>query len=347
MDFGPISSLLQDDSINEIMVNSFDSVFIEKSGRIEPTTVNFGSRKELEQFIASLGKSLGGNLSRETPFLDAQLENGSRINIVVPPMAFAGPTLTIRKFPSLALTLDRLVSMGTLTSRCAHFLKLCVRGRVNLIVSGGTSSGKTTFLNALTEFIPEDERIITIEDTPELNLNHQNWVRLCSVNTIKGESITTRDCLVNALRMRPDRIIVGECRRNETFEMLQAMNTGHSGSLTTVHANTPRDCLSRIESLILSHADFPLGALRKQIVSAIDIIVQLRRDKSGERIVTEVLELTGTEGDIITAQNIFSLNSMEESAPTGILPKLSEKLLEKGIPIPAGFFNPDKPFSEK
>ena len=347
VDFGILRPLMEDATVNEIMVNGFDKIFIERRGKLEKTKLSFGSAKSLLQFVAAIAKSKGVELTSERPYLDSHLPDGSRLNIVVPPMAVDSPALTFRRFSPQIYQLKDLVALGTLSDRCAYFLNLCVKARANIIISGGTSSGKTTFLNALVDVIPRDERIVTIEDTPELRIANPNWVRLEAVHTMRGDGISVRDCLVNALRMRPDRIIVGECRKNETFEMLQAMNTGHSGSLTTIHANTARDCLSRIESLVLSHADFPLPALRKQIVSALDIIVQLRRDKSGERIVTDVLELTGTEGDMITAQNIFALDAMEHAVPSGLSPKFAAEILECGLKIPDGFFDPKAQFRVK
>lgn len=347
LDFGILAPLLNDETINEVMVNAFDKVFVERRGKLELTKLSFGSQARFETFVLGLAKARGFELNTERPCLDSTLPDGSRLNIVIPPMAVGSPALTLRRFAPQIYQLKDLVELGTLTDRCAYFLSLCVKARANIIISGGTSSGKTTFLNALADLIPRDERIVTIEDTPELRLSHPNWIRLEAVHSLHAPTITVRDCLVNSLRMRPDRIIVGECRKNETFEMLQAMNTGHTGSLTSIHANTTRDCLARIESLVLSHADFPLPALRKQIVSAVNFVLQLRRDKSGERILTDVLELTGTEGESITAQSIFALDEMEHSAPTGLQPKFAEEIKACGYKIPDGIFDPAVPFRLK
>lgn len=335
----PLAPLFTDDSITEIMVNRFDRIFIERSGEIEGTAVRFSSPNELFQLAVGLAKARGTNLTMENPCLDASLEDGSRINITIPPMSLEGPVLTIRKFGSRILSLDDLVQMGCLTLKAKQFISFCIQARANIIISGGTSSGKTTLLNAAAHEIPRQQRIVTIEDTPELRLPHENWVRLESVHSLSGMNVSVRDCVVAALRMRPDRIIVGECRKSETFEMLQAMNTGHDGSLTSIHSNSPRDCLARIESLILSNMDFPLLALRRQIASAINFIVQIKRDRGGDRIITEIVEVTGIEKDTITLQPIFVLGPHEELDLTGFVPKFLPEMQARRVRIPANFFD--------
>lgn len=337
--FSVLAPLFSDPEISEIMVNRYDRVFVEKKGKLESTSISFGSREALNHAVNSFASAKGIPLNTENPYTDTNLEDGSRLNITIAPMAVDGPFLTIRKFAPRAYTLSDLVNLGTLSVRAKTFLEYAILSRASLIVSGGTSSGKTTLLNALAQEIPASERIITIEDTPELRLPHQNWIRLEAVHSFQGEKISVRDCLVTALRMRPDRIIVGECRKKETFEMLQAMNTGHRGSLTTVHANSPRDCISRLESLVLSHVDFPAPALRRQIASALDFIIQVRRDQSGERMISEIAEVQGMQEDVVTLQPIFRTNSFDELELTGLVPKFLTEMLNQGIPIPKNFFD--------
>lgn len=352
LNFGPIQSLLLDDSISEIMVNRFDKVFVEKEGQLHSTALRFPSEKALVELIQTIAANVGREVSTDHPAMDGYLPDGSRVNASLPPMVPNGATLTIRKFRKKPFTLEDFVKIGSLSDKAAYFLHACVIARLNLVVSGGTGTGKTTFLNGLSSVIPENERIITIEDVSELNLQHDNWVRLESVFRPGRPNVTTRDCLINSLRMRPDRILVGECRRDETFEMLQAMNTGHDGSMTTVHANSSRDCLSRLESLILtSNVEMPLPALRKQIASAVYLIVQLKRHKSGQRVVQEIVEITGMEQTTITTQVLFSREKkklMGSAAPaqgmdpllaTGIVPTFLEKFSEAGIQFPPNFFD--------
>ncbi len=346
-DMRVLRSLFEDSAINEIMVNRYDQIFVEHNGKLEPTNIQFDSEQDLYRLIEELAHQRGTILSNKQPFLDTFLEDGSRVNAVIPPMSVDGPALTIRRFSENPFALSDLISLQCLSDRCAYFLQLCVHAKTNIIVSGGTSSGKTTLLNVLSALIPTDERIITIEDTPELNLVHSNWVRLESVPNFNENSITIRDCLRNALRMRPDRIIIGECRGAEAFDMLQALNTGHDGSLTTVHANSPRDCLARLESLILASQDYPLTALRKQIVSAIDIIVQVKRDRSGERRITDILELTGIEETVITTQSIFEQDDMEVAEVNGLVPQIMSAFQECGLKIPNNFFDPNTYFKPK
>lgn len=343
LNFGPIQPLLQDETVSEIMVNQFDKVFVEKGGKLQPTPLKFPSDKALQELIQAIAKFAGRSISDAHPFMDGYLPDGSRVNAAFPPMAPRGAALTIRKFRKQPFTLQDYLELGSLSDKAAFFLHACVIARINLVVSGGTGTGKTTFLNALSAVIPETERVITIEDVSELSLQQQNWVRLESSYRPGFAPITTRDCLINALRMRPDRILVGECRRDETFEMLQAMNTGHDGSMTTVHANSSRDCLTRLESLILtSNIEMPLPALRKQMAGAIDLIVQLKRHKDGKRLVQEIVEVTGMEQATVTTQNVFSRERNGEGplVSAGLVPSFLEKFSDAGIQFPANFFDP-------
>lgn len=346
--FGPIQPLLQDETISEIMVNRFDRIFIEKEGKLISTSFRFPDEAALLELIHSIGRYAGREIGTARPFMDGYLPDGSRVNAALPPMAPSGASLTIRKFRKKPFSLQDYVQSGALTEKAAYFLHACVIARMNFVVSGGTGTGKTTFLNALSAIIPENERIITIEDVSELNLQHENWVRLEPVYQPGSPGISIRDCLINALRMRPDRIIVGECRRDETFEMLQAMNTGHDGSMTTVHANSSRDCLTRMESLILtSNVELPLPALRRQMASAIDLVVQLKRTKSGSRLVQEIVEVTGMEQATITTQALFTRDrkkggsaGQDQLLATGFVPTFVEKFAEAGIQFPSNFFDP-------
>lgn len=354
VNLGPLEALFDDDSITEIMVNNYRRIFVEKGGQMLATNIKFNDEKTLVEMIQQIARACGRQITADRPFMDGYLDDGSRVNAVLAPMAPGGANITIRKFRKAAYTVQNMVQLGTLNEKCAFFLDAAIRSRLNIIVSGGTGTGKTTFLNMLSSLIPNEERVITIEDTAELQLQHPNWVRLESVHRPDQKGVTSKDCLVNALRMRPDRIIVGECRKEETFEMLQAMNTGHEGSMTTIHANSPRDCLTRIESLVASSGvDFPLVPLRKQIVSAIDLVIQLKRTKDGDRIVSEVLELTGMEQDTITSQPVFTRDKKQlamksaaageedELLSTGLVPTCVEKMQAMGIQIPRNFFNTD------
>jgi len=354
VNFGPVEALLRDDSISEIMINRFDTVYIEREGKLLESPHKFPSEAYLQDLIQAIARSCGREISSTHPFMDGYLPDGSRINASLPPMAPRGANLTIRKFRKAPFQMHDYLRIGSLTDKAAYFLHACIISRVNLVVSGGTGTGKTTFLNALSGLILPTERIISIEDVAELNLQHPNWVRLESVHIPGKTEISTRDCLINALRMRPDRIIVGECRRDETFEMLQAMNTGHDGSMTTVHANSSRDCLTRLESLILtSQIEVPIAALRRQISSAIHFIVQLKRTKTGQRIVQEIIEVTGTEQNAITTQAIFSREKRKnltgnntgsiDSEPltaSGLVPSCVNRFSEAGVQFPQSFFDP-------
>ena len=341
--FGPITVFVKNDDVTEIMVNGCESVYIERDGKLEKTNIAFRDDSQVTQVIERIVSPLGRRIDESSPMVDARLPDGSRVNAIIPPLALDGPILTIRKFSKDPFTVDDLISFGTMTPQIAAFLKLCVRGRLNIVVSGGTGSGKTTTLNVLSAFIPSDERIITIEDAAELQLRQEHVVRLeTRPPNIEGKgAVVIRDLVRNALRMRPDRIIVGEVRTGEALDMLQAMNTGHDGSLTTGHSNSPRDMLSRLETMVLmAGMEIPMKAIREQISSAIDLIVHQNRFKDGSRKITHITEVQGMEGDIITLQDIFVYKHKGkddkgrmtgEFIYTGIKPKLLVKLEEYGI----------------
>lgn len=344
--FGPITGLLADNKVTEIMVNGPDHVYIEKSGKLVLTDAKFKNDSHVLHVIKKIVAPIGRRIDESSPMVDARLPNGSRVNAIIPPLAIDGPSITIRKFAEDPFKIEDLVSFGTLSSKMGELLKYCVQGRLNVFVSGGTGSGKTTTLNVLSSFIPEDERIVTIEDSAELQLSQEHVVRLETRPTNvegKGE-VTIRDLVKNSLRMRPDRIIVGEVRSGEALDMLQAMNTGHDGSLTTGHANSPRDMLSRIETMVLmSGMNLPIKAIRDQVASAIDIIIQQSRLMDGSRKITYITEVQGMEGDVIILQDIFKYEQRGtdnkgkvkgEFVFTGVVPKFVQKLKEKGINIP-------------
>ncbi|NUM88715.1 MAG: CpaF family protein [Bdellovibrionales bacterium] len=347
IDLGPLSPLLSDPSITEIMVNAHDLVFIERSGRLETSNARFQDANTVITLIGRLARECGREVGPESPYFDGYLEDGSRINAVIPPMAMGSPALTIRKLSGNNLTLIDLIQSGSISHKGAYLLHAAVQARLNILICGGTGSGKTTLLNVAASLIPQGERIITIEDVAELRLDNTNWVRLEAVRRPGGRGVTTRECLINALRMRPDRILVGECRKDETFEMLQAMNTGHEGSMTTLHANSPRDCFARIESLVAtSDVDFPLSALRKQIASALDLVIHIKRLRDGQRVVHEIVEVTGMEQDTITTQTLLSREKgtkgggPSELAATGLATTLMERFSAAGIQFPPNFFDP-------
>jgi pilus assembly protein CpaF len=340
---GPLEALLQDDTINEILVNGAAKIYVERRGKIELTDYHFSSDQAVLGVIERIVAPLGRRIDESSPMVDARLKDGSRVNAIVPPLSLRGPILTIRKFTREPLLIDDLVVAGTLTGEMAEFLETCVRARKNIIISGGTGSGKTTTLNVLSSFIPVEERIITIEDAAELKLDQEHVVSLESrPANIEGKgAITIRDLVRNALRMRPDRIVVGECRGGEALDMLQAMNTGHDGSITTVHANGPRDALSRLETMVLmSGMELPVRAIRDQIASAVDIIVQQARFADGSRRITHISEITGMEGDVISMQDIFVFEQKGLDAtgkvvgafrPTGVIPRFFESLGAIGV----------------
>jgi len=354
--YGPIEPFLADPSINEIMVNGPNAVYIERRGRIEKTAVRFDDDEHLLRIIDRIVAPLGRRVDEASPYVDARLPDGSRVNAIIPPLALNGPVLTIRKFAKIPITAENLVEYGTLTQEALDFLKACVLGRLNILISGGTGSGKTTTLNVLSAYIPNDERIITIENAAELQLRQEHVVTLESrPPNIEGKGeVTIRDLVINSLRMRPDRIIVGEVRGAEALDMLQAMNTGHDGSMTTLHANSPRDALARLETMVLmAGMDLPHRAIREQIASAIDLIVHQERMRDGVRRVVSIAEVVGMEGDTIVMQDIFRFQQVgvEDGKvigrlrPTGIRPKFMEKLEAANIRVPSDTFGVAKKIS--
>jgi len=347
--YGPIEPLLRDDTITEIMVNGPKQVYIERGGKLYKTDVTFESDDHVMRIIDRIVSPIGRRVDESTPYVDARLPDGSRVNIIIPPISLIGPVITIRKFSRDPFTVDDLIRFGTMTPEIAKFLEACVKARLNIIVSGGTGSGKTTTLNVLSSFIPEDERIITIENAAELQLHQEHVVTLESrPPNIEGKGeITIRDLVINALRMRPERIIVGECRGGEALDMLQAMNTGHDGSLTTLHSNSPRDTLSRLETMVLmAGMELPVRAIREQIASAVDLIVHQERLRDGTRKIVSITEVQGMEGDVIVLQDIFVFEKtgirdgkvIGEFKATGVRPKFIEKFEAMGIYLPPQIF---------
>lgn len=343
--FGPLGPLLRDPSVGDICVNGCNNVYVERHGRLEKTAIVFENERHLRQTIDKIIQPLGRRLDDNSPMVDARLPNGSRVNATIPPVTIDGPTITIRCFGTSIMSLGQLVEKGSLSVQMAEVMKACVKGRINLIISGGTGSGKTTLLNALSAHINPRERIITIEDAAELRLQHEHWVRMETrpSNTEGKGQITQRMLVINCLRMRPDRIILGECRGEEAFDMLQAMNTGHNGSMTTIHANSPRDCTKRLENMILmSGVEMPTKAARELIASAIQLIIQIRRLEDGTRRVTEISEITGMEGDTIAISTMFHLER-EGRDPrgffkcrhvgSGLPPKFLEQLEQEAVPF--------------
>jgi len=348
---GPLQRLLDDDSITEIMVNGVDRIYVERGGRLERTTVSFASEVQLRRVIERIVSRVGRRIDESSPLVDARLPDGSRVNAVIPPLAVSGSTLTIRKFARDPFQVSDLIAFGTLTPEMAELLDACVAARLTIIVSGGTGTGKTTLLNVLSSYIPTDERIVTIEDSVELQLQQDHVVRLeARPPNVEGRGeITIRDLVRNALRMRPDRIVVGECRGGESLDMLQAMNTGHDGSLSTVHANSPRDAIARLETLVLmAGMELPLRAVREQIASAVDVVIQLTRLRDGTRRVTHVTEVQGMEGDVVTLQDAFvfdysagvdaSGRFLGRPVPTGVRPRFADKFRDMGIKISPSVF---------
>ena len=345
---GPIRPLLEDEGITEVMVNGPQTVYVERGGRLTLTDVTFRDENHLLATIATVVAAVGRRIDANSPICDARLLDGSRVAASIAPVAIGGPLLTIRKFGRSPLRSDDLVAFGTATPAATGFLEACVLTRSNLVISGGTGSGKTTLLNICSDFIPDGERIVTIEDAAELQLRQPH---VCSLETkppdLTGRGmVTIRDLVTHSLRMRPDRIVVGECRAGEAFDMLQAMNTGHDGSMTTLHANSPRDALSRLETMVLmAGMDLPVRAIRQQVVAAIDVIVHLTRCRDGSRRLTSITELTGMEGETISMQEIFRFDPTAVDTtrqlrgvllPTGIRAGVFDRLLEAGMPLPRG-----------
>jgi pilus assembly protein CpaF len=354
MGLGPLEPFVRDTEVSEVMVNGPDSIYVERGGKLYWTGARFHSVAQLRHTIEKIVSKVGRRIDESSPYVDARLPDGSRVNAIIPPLAIDGPALTIRKFAADPYQAEDLISFGTLSDPVARFLHACVRGRVNILVSGGTGAGKTTTLNVLSSFLPEDERIITIEDAAELRLQQPHVVRLESrPPNIEGRGeVSIRDLVRNALRMRPDRIVVGEVRGGEALDMLQAMNTGHDGSISTIHANTPRDVLSRLETMtLMAGMDLTIRAVREQISAAIDLIVHQARLKDGTRRFTHVTEVVGMEGEMITTQDIFLFDykaGIDEHgkflghlAPTGIRPHFLDKMSDRGINVPASLFTPE------
>jgi len=352
--YGPLELLLNDETVTEIMVNGPEQIFVERHGHLTLSDSRFASEAQLRRVIERIVAKVGRRIDESSPLVDARLADGSRVNAIIPPLAVDGSSLTIRKFARQPLTVDDLIRFGTLSVGMAEVLEACVAAKLNIIVSGGTGTGKTTLLNVLSAFIPADERIITIEDAVELQLQQDHVIRLESrPANIEGKGeVTIRDLVRNSLRMRPDRIVIGECRGGESLDMLQAMNTGHEGSISTVHSNSPRDAVARLETLVLmSGMDLPLRAIREQISSAIDVIVQISRLKDGTRRITHVTEVQGMEGDIVTLQDAFVFDFtagvdedghvLGHAVATGVRPRFADKFREMGIALSPGVFQAD------
>lgn len=354
---GPIEPLLADEDVSEIMVNGPKQVYIEKKGKLIKTDITFTDDDHVMRIIDRIVAPLGRRVDESSPMVDARLKDGSRVNVVIRPLALNGPTITIRKFRKDKLTVQDLVRFGSMSQDMADFLAACVQARLNIVVAGGTGSGKTTLLNVLSSFIPEDERIITVENAAELQLRQDHVVTLESrPPNVEGKGeVTIRDLVINCLRMRPERIIVGECRGGETLDMLQAMNTGHDGSMTTIHANTPRDAVSRIETMcLMAGMDLPARAIREQIASAIHVFVQQSRLKDGSRKVTQITEVAGMEGDVVVLQDIFVFEQtgidekgkiVGQLRPTGVRPRFLEKFEALNIFLPPTIFGSSERFS--
>ncbi|NGN83646.1 CpaF family protein [Arthrobacter silviterrae] len=349
--YGPLQRFLDDDTVTEIMVNRADQIYVERGGQLTLTDSKFATETHLRRVIERIVSKVGRRIDESSPMVDARLEDGSRVNAIIPPLAVNGPSLTIRKFSRVPLTVQDLADYGTLTPDMAELLSACVRARLNILVTGGTGTGKTTLLNVLSGFLPAEDRIVTIEDAVELQLQQQHVVRLESrPANIEGRGeVSIRDLLKNSLRMRPDRIVVGEVRGGEALDMLQAMNTGHDGSISTVHANSPRDAIARLETLVLmAGMDLPLRAVREQIASAINLIVHLTRLRDGTRRVTHITEVQGMEGDVVTLQDAFVFDYaagidntgrfLGRPIPTGIRPRFVDHFVEVGISVPASVF---------
>ncbi|MEX2586782.1 MAG: CpaF family protein [Actinomycetota bacterium] len=349
--YGPLEELLADPKVTEIMCNGHNDIYVERAGKILHSDVSFTDDDHLRQVIEKIVAKVGRRIDESSPMVDARLPDGSRVNAVLPPIAVDSPLLTIRRFPAKPFHMEDLIKFGTITAEAGEFLKSCVLGKLNMLVSGGTGTGKTTLLNVMADFVPADERIVTIEDAAEMRLSQPHVVRMEArpANIEGAGEVAIRDLVRNSLRMRPDRIMVGEVRGAEALDMLQAMNTGHEGSLTTIHANTPRDALTRMDTMVLMAGyDLPVKAIRQQVAAALDVVIQVSRFGDGSRRITQISEVQGMEGDIITLQDVFRYefssggSQSDESAgslrPTGLRPKLIEKLKEKGVDVPLKTF---------
>jgi pilus assembly protein CpaF len=347
--YGPIQPLLEDDTITEVMVNGAKNIYIERAGKIVRIPVAFESDEHVMRVIDRIVAPLGRRIDESSPYVDARLPDGSRVNAIIPPISLVGPVLTVRKFARNPITLEQLIEFGTITPEALQFLKACVESRLNLVISGGTGSGKTTLLNILSQFIPGDERIVTVENAAELQLRQEHVVTLESrPPNIEGRGeVTIRQLVINCLRMRPDRIIVGEIRDEAALDMLQAMNTGHDGSMTTAHSNSPRDTLARLETMVMmAGMELPVRAIREQVSSAIDLIVHEERLRDGTRKVVNITEVSGMEGDVITMTDIFVFEQsgfeggkiIGRIRPTGLRPKFMEKIESSGIHLPPSIF---------
>src|SRR5436305_2260114 len=352
--YGPLEQLLADDSVTEVMVNAPDRVYVERSGKIERTPVRFVDEQHVMRIIDKIVSQVGRRVDEASPMVDARLPDGSRVNAIIPPLALTGPTLTIRKFSRDPYTINDLINFGSLSPRAAQFLGACVKGKLNILIAGGTGTGKTTMVNAISAFIPGDERIVTIEDAAELQLQQEHVITLESrpANIEGVGEVKIRELVRNALRMRPDRIIVGEVRGAETLDMLQAMNTGHEGSLTTIHANSPRDALARLETLVMTGGiELPHRAIREQIASAFDVLIQIQRLVDGSRRVSAISEVVGMESDVVTLQDLFVATAPKEEdaeratrllsplRATGLKPHFMEKLSANNVVLPPSFFS--------
>ena len=347
--FGPLQPLLEDESITEVMVNGAKNLYIERKGKIHRVPVTFENNDHVMRIIDRIVAPLGRRIDESSPYVDARLPDGSRVNAVIPPISLVGPVLTIRKFARNPITIDQLVQFGSITAEAVQFLKACVESRLNVVISGGTGSGKTTLLNILSSFIPSDERILTIENAAELQLRQEHVITLESrPPNIEGRGeISIRQLVINALRMRPDRIVVGEIRDEAALDMLQAMNTGHDGSMTTLHSNSPRDTLSRLETMtLMAGMDLPARAIREQITSAVDVVCHQERMRDGTRKVTNITEVSGMEGDVITMTDIFVFEQtgiengqiVGRLRPSGLRPKFMDKIEASGINLPPSIF---------
>jgi pilus assembly protein CpaF len=350
MGHGPLEPLLADPTVSDILVNGPYQVYVERRGKLELTDVRFNGDAHLMNIIDRIVSAVGRRVDESSPMVDARLKDGSRVNAIIPPLAIDGPMLSIRRFAVELLSVDDLIALGTLDDALARVLQAIVKGRLNIVISGGTGAGKTTLLNIMSSFVPETERVVTIEDSAELQLQQPHVVRLeTRPPNVEGKGeITQRDLVRNSLRMRPERIILGEVRGGEALDMLQAMNTGHDGSLTTVHANTPRDALSRIETMVsMSGITFPIKALRAQMASALNVVVQVSRDEDGRRRIVSLQEINGMEGDIITMSEIFTFertgidkdgNVLGRLRATGVMPGFQRRLAQRGIDLPVDLF---------